>query len=175
VSRREAAGTYAKLAARDLAIGAGAALLWALASRFSAGSGWVSDLSGLLVGLALGACTFLLHEWGHFAGALAGRSAVRPAESLRSPFVFSFDSRLNSRRQFLLMSFGGFAATGAAVWLSQTLLPADLLATRVARGVALVSALLVVVVELPLVAWALWGRSLPPVETLRSHRVREMG
>jgi hypothetical protein len=164
---------YAKLAARDLAIGAGAVLLWVLASGFSAGAGFVSDFSGLVVGLALGSCTFLLHEWGHLLGALAGRSAVRPAESLRSPFIFSFDSQLNSRRQFLAMSVAGFAATGAAIWVSYALLPSELLATRVARGVALVSAFLVVAIELPLVGWALWGRRLPPVETLKSHRARK--
>lgn len=160
----------AKLAVRDLTILTVAVLLWGLASGFSAGGGAVSDFSGLVVGLALGSCAFIVHEWGHFLGALAARSAVRPGQSLRSLFVFSFDSRLNSRGQFLAMSFAGFAATAAAVWASYALLPSDLLASRVARGVALVSAFLGVFIEVPLVGWALWTGRVPPVETLDSHR-----
>lgn len=156
---------YAKLLARDFAIATGAVLLWKLGSGFSGGQGPASDLTGVVVGLLLGACSFVLHEWGHLLGALAARSRVRPAERLGSLFIFSFDSRRNSQRQFLALSIGGWVATAVAVWAAYALLPSHLLAAHVARGVALVSALLVVVIEVPLVAWSLWTGRVPRVDT----------
>ena len=161
---------YAKLFARDLAIVAALVALWRLASGLSAGGGPVADLSGLLVGAALGACALPLHEWGHFLGAVASRSEMRPAESLRRLFAFSFDSRSNSLRQFLAMSFGGWVGTAAAVWVAYAVLPPELLATRVARGMTLLSVLLVVVTEVPLLARAFWTGRIPPVETGGSPR-----
>jgi hypothetical protein len=160
---------YAKLFARDLAIVATVVALWRLSARFSVGDGPIADLSGLLLGAALGACALPLHEWSHFLGGLASGSAMRPAESLRKVFAFSFDSRVNSRRQFLAMSFGGWVGTAAAVWVAYELLPSDLLATRVARGMTLLSVLLVVVTELPLLVRAFWTGRIPPVETVESH------
>lgn len=161
---------FLKFAARDLVFVTVAVVLWQQAAHLSAGSGMLSDLVGVVLGLLLGACAFVLHEWGHFIGALAARSAVRPPEHLRSIYLFSFDSRLNSRRQFLIMSVGGFIVTGGAVWLSSVLLPDEQLASRVARGVVLFLAFLGVFIELPLVFWALLRPTLPPVETFRAHR-----
>jgi hypothetical protein len=152
-----------KLAARDGAIAAAAALAWWLAAPLSADPGALGDLSGVLVGLAFGAGAYLLHEWGHLLGALASGSAVRPAASLLSPFVFAFDSRRSSRRQFLIMSFAGFAGTAAALWFAYALLPGDLLASRVARGTVLFLALLGVVLEVPLVVYSLLSRRVPPL------------
>lgn len=158
---------YGKLFARDASIVAAAVLLWTLVSSFSAGSGAVADLTGLVAGVALGACALPLHEWGHFAGAVVGRSAIHPATSLRALFVFSFDSKRNSRRSFLVMSLGGWVGTAAAVWVAYAILPDDLLASRVARGTVLLSVLLVVLTEIPLVARAFWTGQIPPVETGR--------
>ena len=159
-----------RLAARDLAFVVGFVALWWLTAGLSSGDGVRSDFFGFVAGIALGACAVVLHEWGHLLGALASRSVVRFAESLRSFFVFSFDSRLNSRRQFLSMSFGGLIATAAAVWLFYSFLPDEQLASRVARGVALFLAFLGVFIEVPLVFWALLRSDLPPVETFESHR-----
>jgi len=142
---------FLKLLGRDSAIIAVAVFACPLASPFSAGTGAVSDLTGLLLGLLLGACAFLAHEWAHLLGALATGSVVQPPTSLRSPFVFTFDSRANSRRQFLVMSFAGFAATAAVVWGAYTLLSPELLATRVARGAVVFLAFLTEILELPLV------------------------
>jgi hypothetical protein len=160
---------YAKLFARDLAIVATIVALWRLGARFSVGDGPIADLSGLLLGAALGACALPLHEWGHFLGGLASRSAMRPTESLRRVFSFSFASRANSRRQFLAMSCGGWAGTATAVWVAYGLLPSDLPATRVARGMTLLSVLLVVATEVPLLVRAFWTGRIPPVETVGSH------
>jgi hypothetical protein len=159
---------YAKLLARDAAIVGAALLLWRLAAPYSGGAGALGDFSGLVLGVALGVCALPVHEWGHLAGALATRSAVSPGESLRGLFVFSFDSKRNSQAQFLAMTFGGWIGTAAAVWVAYGLLPSELLATRVARGMAVLSVILVVVTEIPLVARALWTGRIPPIETLRS-------
>lgn len=155
---------YAKLFARDLAIVSGAVLVWMLGSGLSAGPGAVADFAGVVVGAVLGVCALPLHEWGHLLAAVLARSHVRPAESLRSIFVFSFDSQRNSRRQFLVTSVGGWLGTAAAVWVAYGLLPSDLLASRVARGLVVLSVLLVVVTEVPLVVRALWTGRIPRVE-----------
>lgn len=159
---------YAKLLSRDAAIVATAVLLWLLGARHSAGTGPVADFTGVLLGALLGACALLVHEWGHFAGAVATRSAISPAASLRSVFSFSFDSKRNSQRQFLAMTAGGWIGTATAVAVAYGALPSDLLASRVARGMALLSVALVVATEIPLVLRALWTGRIPPVETRRA-------
>jgi hypothetical protein len=153
-----------KLLARDLAIVSLAVVLWPLAAPWSAGTGAVSDFVGLLLGLLVGVCAFLLHEWGHLLGAVAARSRFQPPASLASPFVFTFDSRANSRRQFLIMSFAGFVATALGVWAAYAALPSELLATRVARGAVVFLAFLGVVLEVPLVVYSLVARRVPPID-----------
>ena len=85
-------------------------------------------------------------------------------KTLKTGFLFSFDSHQNNLRQFLVMSFSGFAATALVIWAFYTFLPDGLLATRVARGVVLFGAFLTVVIEIPLVLYAVLTRKLPPVE-----------
>jgi hypothetical protein len=164
---------YARLFARDLAVVAAAVLLWWLGSPLSAQAGVVGDVTGLVAGVALGACALPLHEWGHFLGAVLGRSRIRPGPGPRSPFVFSFDSRANSRRQFFAMSFAGWLGTAAALGVAYGALPPELLASRVARGMVCLSVLLVVATEVPLLARALWTGRIPPVETVRPERGAE--
>ncbi|UCE85026.1 MAG: hypothetical protein JSU66_11795 [Deltaproteobacteria bacterium] len=161
---------FLRFGLRDLVIVTVALVLWWQLGPLSVGEGVLSDLFGVVAGVALGACAYVLHEWGHFAGALASRSVVRPPEHLRSVYLFSYDSRRNSRRQFLVMSVGGFIVTGLAVWIAYAWLPDDQLASRVARGLVLFLASLGVFIEFPLVFWALLRPTLPPVETFRTHR-----
>lgn len=159
-----------KLALRDIGILAAAALLYVLLAPLSAGAGMGSDVTGLVAGLAIGISVFLLHEWGHLLGALGSRSDVRLPARIGSVYLFSYDSQHNSRRQFLIMSLGGFAVTGIAVWAVYALLPDGQLATRVARGAVLFLALLTVVLEFPLVLWSLARPTIPPVEVFRTHK-----
>jgi hypothetical protein len=159
-------GGFGRLAARDggiVALGLGA--WWLLAAR-SAGDGFVADGSGFVAGLALGATAFVLHEWGHVLGGFAGRSRMRASASLASPFVFSFSPK-NSLAQFLAMSFAGFAATAAVLWVFYTQLPDAWLASRVARGAAVFLAFLGVTLELPLVGVALYTRATPGVAAVK--------
>jgi hypothetical protein len=122
--------------------------------------GFVADLCGFLAGAGVAAIAFVAHEWGHWLGGVASRSRMHPSRSLRSAFVFSY-SKHNSLRQFLVMSAGGFLATGLAVFAVYTQLPADLLATRVARGAVMFLTLLGVVLEVPLVVYAIRNGATP--------------
>lgn len=164
---------FAKMLLRDLAIVGGAGLLWWLLAGFSGDVGPVADFTGVLVGLAVGLVPFVLHEWGHLFGAIATRSSVRPPTTLATPYLFSFDSKQNSRRQFLAMSFSGWVVSIAVAWAIYTQLPPDLLATRVARGVVVLAIGLIVVIEVPLVAFSLWTGRVPPVETQAKPRARD--
>lgn len=164
---------FAKMLLRDLAIVGAAALLWWLLAGSSAGTGPVADFTGVLVGLAVGLCPFVLHEWGHLLGAVATRSAVQPPVTLATPYLFSFDSKANSRRQFLVMSLGGWIVSAGVAWAIYTQLPPDLLATRVARGVVVLAVGLVILIEVPLVAFSLLTGRVPPVETQAKPRALE--
>jgi hypothetical protein len=156
-----------KLLVRDVVLLSAAGLLWWLGAAASAGQGPLADLAGVVAGLSTGVCVFLVHEWGHWLGAFATSASVTPAKSLASPFLFSFDSQANSRRQFLVMSFGGWAASAIIAALAYTLLPGELFAARVARGVVSLNVFLIVLIEVPLVAWALVTGRVPPVENQR--------
>jgi hypothetical protein len=149
-------------------VAAALGLWWALAER-SSGTGAQADFAGVGVGLLFGVSAYLLHEWGHLLAALASRSTVRAAQSLRAAFIFQFDPDENSLGQFLFMSFSGFAATAVVVWAFYVFLPDGLLATRVARGASLVLAFTGLVLEFPLVLIALRNRSIPKVAAVPIH------
>lgn len=155
---------FIKLAVRDVAILVLGVALWHGAGHWTSGDDMRADLLGVLLGGWIGLGGYLLHEWGHLTGALLSGSIVEAPTRLTSGFLFSFDSRRNTLRQFLVMSFSGFAATALVVWAFYTFLPDTLLATRVARGIVLVGAVLTIVIEVPLVVYSLLGRGLPPVE-----------
>jgi hypothetical protein len=165
---------YARLAARDASIIAVALVAWWLVAGLSSGEDALGDFTGFVAGLLLGATGFVLHEWGHLLAALATRSAVEPSESLRSSFIFSFDSQSNSLGQFVVMSLGGFVVTAAVVWSFYAYLPDDLLASRVARGAALFLAFLGVSLELPFFFLALQRRSIPAAVSVKVRRRRPL-
>lgn len=158
--RTSGTGGFGRLAARDGAVVALAVAAWWLLAERSAGDGFVADASGFVAGVLLGATAFVAHEWGHLLGAFAGGSRVDASPSLASPFVFRF-SPSNSLAQFLGMSFAGFAATGAALWVCYAQLPDAWLASRVARGATAFLALLGITLELPLVAVGLYRGATP--------------
>lgn len=155
---------FGKLFARDLAIIGLTAWIWHLAAGASADAGFRGDFAGVIAGVTIGVCGYLLHEWGHLLGAAIAGSAVQPGRSLASGFLFSFDSQTNTRRQFVALSLGGWLATALVLWGVYALLPEGLFASRVARGVVAGNVLLVVLIEIPLVVYALITGHVPPVE-----------
>ena len=144
-----------KHAVRDAAVLAATAALW---SRELGGGAPVAV--GIGAGLLAGLSGFLVHEWGHLAGALASGSAVDHPESIRSAFLFRF-FRGNDRRQFAAMSLGGFAATALVVAVYVAVLPWDTLAGRIALGVTALGVLATIVLELPPFVRVLRGGAIP--------------
>lgn len=162
---------FAKLLLRDLLIAGAVVGLWLLTAGLSGGNGPLADLVGALLGVGAFVVGHLAHEWGHLLGAWAiGAHAAAPAR-LTSPFLFSFDSRRNSQRQFVIMSLSGFAVTGLSLYVAYGLLPEPLLATRVARGLIVFGASLTLLLEVPLlVASLLSGSILSQVEVFPAGR-----
>ena len=146
---------------RDGLIVAATAVLWWLFAPYSAGTGFIADFTGWVVGLMMFACAYLAHEWSHYLGALATGSQVSIGENLGSAFLFSFEAEGNSLLQFVVMSLAGFAATAAAVAFFYLVLPDEYFASRVARGGVLFLTFLGVALEVPLLSYGLVTRSVP--------------
>jgi hypothetical protein len=152
---------WTKFALRDSAIVAAAAAFWWFGAGYSAGDGLVADFAGVVAGGLVGAAAYVLHEWGHVAGARAAGGVMEPAGRLSAAFMFRFDPHRNSLGQFVTMSLGGFAATGLILWGVYALAPEGLLATRVARGAVLFLTFLGVALEAPLLVYSLVVRAVP--------------
>lgn len=146
---------------RDSVIVATAILAWWLLAPVSAGAGLAADLTGWIVGLLLGVCAYLAHEWSHYLGALAMGSSVTVSDRVDGGFLFRFEAEGNTLAQFVVMSLAGFAATALAIIFFYTALPDAWLASRVARGGALFLALLGVTLEVPLLLYGLVIRRVP--------------
>ncbi|MEE3328508.1 MAG: hypothetical protein VX252_14315 [Myxococcota bacterium] len=157
--------SFWKFAVRDLALISSTALAWWAFAGATAGSGLLSDLLGLILGLAFGVSVFLLHEWGHWLGAVWGKSEIHAPRRLSSFYLFSYDSKANSRRQFLAMSLSGFVVTGLAIAVAYGPLAEPLQSARVARGAIAFLASLTVFIEIPILVFSLFSSKLPPVET----------
>lgn len=156
--------SFAHFALRDAAILLVAVLLWQTFASLSATPSASGDFFGVVVGAAACLCAHLAHEWGHTLGGMATHSVMRPGAHLKSFSIFVFDSHANNKRQFVLMSLAGFAATAAMVLIAFAVLPVDYLASRILRGYVVLQVVLALVIEVPLLAWALVGRTLPPVD-----------
>ena len=156
---------FKQLALRDLLFYLLLFLLWQWLAPKSAQPGLMGDFVGVALGGLLALAFYLFHEWGHVLGGLIGRSHMSAAESPRAISLFIYHSNGNSKLQFMLMSFMGFAATALVVWFSYTQLADEQFASRIARGFSLVQVFLALVLELPLVVWALVGKELPPIDT----------
>lgn len=152
---------WMRFAIRDSLIVAAAAAAWLLFAERSGQTDFVADLAGLVAGLLVGAAGFVLHEWGHLLAGLAVGGRARINANLRSGFLFSFDAEGNTLRQFVVMSLGGFAVTAALVWLAYFQLPDGLLATRVARGATAFLTALTLVLEVPLLLYAIARGGVP--------------
>jgi hypothetical protein len=156
---------FAKIAVRDLLIIAFSIALWHGLAEYTLGDSPLADFLGVILGLLIGTGGYFLHEWGHFAGALITRSRVDRPATLKTVFLFSFDSKRNSKQQFLVMSLTGFLMTAIVTYAFYTFLPDGLLASRVARGLAVLGVFLALFIEAPLLLYGLFGPTgIPPVE-----------
>ena len=147
-------------AIRDATILLSTVGLWWLSRSVGPGSTFHAVLS-ISAGVGATICAFNLHEWAHLIGARLTRSVYTPAKRLISPFLFSYDADHNTRRQFLIMSLAGFAATAAFVTVYWTWMPQDQQAGRIALRGALILAGLTVIFEFPIFFRALLGSTVP--------------
>ena len=145
-----------RFAIRDLTILLGTVALWWLSL-----SAEPQTALSIAAGLGAALCAYNLHEWGHLIGAHLTQSVYVPAKRLVSPFLFSYDAERNTKRQFLLMSLAGFAATALFVAGFVLFMPQDQQAGRIALRGALILAGLTVVIELPIFFRALFGSKVP--------------
>lgn len=148
-----------KISVRHGGILLAAFTLWGAADYWAQGSGlFLAELVAVINAIFAGTIiAYLLHEWGHFAGArIAG--AFSPV--LREPtsfFMFNFKYDRNTSGQFISMSMGGPVANWALVLLLFMSLPLEtwsqamLLATTVAIAVS------VCVFELPIINQVMYG------------------
>ncbi|MFN7700798.1 MAG: hypothetical protein ACK6CU_14400 [Deltaproteobacteria bacterium] len=131
--------SFLRFAVRDAILLAITALALTLdASRAVHGS-WGLAL-GVLTGILVPYVGFLVHEWGHLAGALLSGGRAHPPPSLASFFLFYFDVEASTRRQFLAMSYAGYLATlgviGAlALWIDPTRVSGQLSLTLSVVGI----------------------------------------
>jgi hypothetical protein len=142
-------------------------LLWLRTWEADGGAGFMLYLAvawAVLCGIAL---SHIIHEWGHFLGAVLSRSMLSIKARLH-PLFFDFDYSANSRRQFLALGYGGLLGNVLLLSLLMlvtvppaTLLEAGLLAAVVGQLVY------VLVLELPVSLGIRAGRD--PLETLASH------
>ena len=91
----------------------------------------ISVVAGLLAGAII---TTLVHEWFHYAGALAVRGHCHPVRRLNL-FAFDWDFNRNTRGQFLVMSYAGTLGSIVAIALLYATLAAP-----TPGGVALLAA-----------------------------------
>lgn len=146
---------------RDLLLVTTTSLLWHLTLGAGSDTPGAMALHGL-TGLMTVLLGYLLHEWGHLAGAWISRSVVHlPQGALSSPFLFRFDTGRNNRRQFLAMSAGGFIVSGLVVIVLMLALPMHLLASRIAMSLTLLGVLATFILEIP-PAWLVYrGGEMP--------------
>ena len=117
----------------------------------------------LMSGLGIGLIIYLMHEWSHYIGAILTGANLTRANSLLSPFIFSFDSKTNSRKQFIDMSWPGFASTFSCLLILYMFRP-NMIWAEAAWTAALALTTFTVLVEGPILLWTLIKREIPPVE-----------
>lgn len=118
--------------------------------RADAATGVLPALVAGATGLAITVCGFYAHEWGHYLAARAAGATPVPSASPISIFLFALGEDACSRRQWLAMSAGGYAASivGLAVILS--VIDLGTLSGRVALGLTSLGVLATFALEMPI-------------------------
>jgi hypothetical protein len=155
-------GRLLKLALRDAVIALAVVALWLYILRLGSAAGFWPVAVNVLTGLFTVVAGYLVHEWGHLAGAAWSASVVElPATPIDSPFLFRFNTVQNSREQFCAMSLGGFVASILLVAALLLWLPHGLLATYIALSLVALGVGATLVIEVP-GFWRVWrGAPMP--------------
>lgn len=137
------------------------AVLWIVESGMTSMT-WSSQAFRVFVGLATVVPGALLHEWGHLLASLATGAKVHYPRGWVAKLLFDFDVEVNDRRQFLIMSAGGYLGSVVGVVLFLCFLPLDRLSGQVALAGAGLGMLVSMVVEMPTTIRVLRGAKPPP-------------
>jgi hypothetical protein len=151
----------AKLAIRDLAVAALCIGCWMFEMQ-------LRDSGGPLHWLAIAAAavsTFLVnyfcHEWGHLLGTRLAGGVYHPSNTLKTFYLFHFDTQRSSTRQFLAMAAGGIGASTVLLPLWAIALPLHAAAGIAAMALLVLGYIATLATELP-VAWRIaHGAPLP--------------
>ncbi len=112
-------------------------------------------------GVGAGVVGFLMHEWGHLAGAKLSGGVAHIPSKLTSPFLFHFNVKESTRAQFAWMSLGGFAATAVASRFIWKTVPRGALSGRIALVTTAAGIAVTVAAELPTFIRVVRGGPLP--------------
>ncbi|MDR3418262.1 MAG: hypothetical protein P4L83_18975 [Nevskia sp.] len=135
---------------RDVALVSASAALLRYADQGHTGvEGVPAIVSALAAALMVVLAAFLLHEWGHLAGAWASGAEVEVLPHPLALFLFRFDEGRNSRRQYQAMSCGGFAASGLTVAFLLATLSFHALADTIALALTAIGVAATLVLEVP--------------------------
>ena len=148
--------------------------LWGAADAWASTTGWIlAETIALLNAVFAGtAIAYIAHEWGHFTGARLSGAVSPVAKEPVSFFMFSFKDELNTRGQFLTMSFGGPLANWTLVTLLFILLPLDTWSQTLLLATTFAIAISVSVFEFPVISRVMYGDN--PAETIEN-RLQETG
>lgn len=162
-----------------IAIRHGGVLLAAF-TLWGAGDVWASESGWLLAELiALGNAVFagviiayLVHEWGHFAGARMSGAVSPVLKDPQSFFMFNFRYDLNTRGQFMMMSMGGPAANWLLFIILFLTLPLNTAGQALLLATTLAIAISVSIFEIPVMNRVSYGED---PQTVVDQRVKETG
>lgn len=146
---------------RDVVVIVATLALWCWSRELDATQGALAIPVAILAGASAAVAGFLLHEWGHLLGALAGGSVVEYPSTIRSIFLFKFGES-NGRHQYLWMSGGGFAASIAVIIVLALTLNFHALADWIAIALVVAGVIATFILELP-PAWRVFrGAAVEP-------------
>lgn len=145
---------------RDVLVLASAFGLMALDRTMRAEGGALAVVVACAAGVLVTVSGFYLHEWGHFLAARAAGASPVPAASPIAIFLFELSEDACTRRQWLAMSLGGYAASIVGLAVILAVVDASALSGRVALGLTSLGVLATFVLEIP-ITYRVWRKPEP--------------
>ena len=124
---------------------------------------YVAASLAFLIGLAL---SHILHEWGHYLGAVLSGARLTVRQKI-SPLFFDFAFPVNTPRQFLWMSIGGLSGNLLLLLLMSLCLDSPGLVLTTMMAAVLGQLVFVVILELPVSLRVVAGQE--PLAALTEH------
>jgi hypothetical protein len=152
---------FAKLAIRDLAAVGVCIGCWIFEVQLRASGGALHWFAIAAAAVTAFLANYLCHEWGHLLGARLAGSVCHPSNTLKTFYLFHFDTRRSSVRQFLAMAAGGLIASTLLLPFWLVVLPLHTAAGIAAMTLIALGYLATLATELPVVWRIARGAPLP--------------